>query len=423
MKSRFARHLMVALLISLFGAAFALSAAKDAPPFDANRWLDGPDHKDFPWEVSISLPYLSFQQRQMVQISININGERLQDPENRKDLHFVIKVTAADTRWVSDYSYASVPIKQELDGSRQIHYVNRISLRPGRYNISILVYDTLLDKGNVRQKNLRVSRLKGDPLPELDRNLSDIEFFPEKPQEDRSSYGIDWPLSQGKEWLPVNNNRCLCIDIVANTSVDYDSNYQMGQFYAWNILHRSDVKSSDILQVSSVLSHLGLRSGRIRVSMVDTLRMQSFFDREEASAIDWQRVRESLEKRDPFTINANMLGSQTQTSAYLHNKLRKILEDDACANATETPLRIVMVVSRDTLFAERTRLRPVLAQIAPQDPASVRFFYFCLTEPGKADDDLFMMLKRTKPQRFLILDPQSFRTTLASLISSLEQLK
>jgi hypothetical protein len=423
MKFQSGRHIFVAFLITLCSSVFALGSAKDAPPFEANRWLDGPNQKNFPWEVLISPPYWSFQQRQMVQINVNINGDRLQDPKNRKDLHFVIKVTAADTRLVSDYSYESVPIKQELDGSRQIHYVNRISLRPGLYSIAILVYDALLHKGNVRQKRVRVNRPKGDPLPELDRDLPDIEFFPTKPQEDQASYGMDWPLSRGKEWLPVNNNRCLCIDIVANTSVDYDSNYQLGQFDAWNDLHRSDVKSSDVLQASSVLSHLTLRKGRIRVSILDTLRMKTFLDWEEASTIDWQRVIESLEKRDPFTINADVLGSQTQASAYLSDKLQKIMEDDACANEAEIPLKIVIVVSRDTLFAERIRLRPVLTRIPPQDPASVRFFYFCLTEPGKWDDDLFMMLKKTKPQRFNILDPYSFRTTLAALISSLEQMK
>ena len=166
---------------------------------------------------------------------------------------------------------------------------------------------------------MKVSPISGNILPELDRDLPDIEFTSE-----------ERPLAEGKEWLPVKNSRSLCIDIVANTSLDWHHERRLGVNYSGGYSWAPAVTSTDILQAASVLSHLRLRKGRVRVSIVDPLWMKTLFIREDAAAFDWQRASQVVETRDPDTIDIDLLVSKMQASAYLVDKLNEILRDDAC---------------------------------------------------------------------------------------------
>jgi hypothetical protein len=275
-------------------------------------------------------------------------------------------------------------------------------LRPGRYVIALVVYDDLIKKQNVWRKLLTVDRVKNDPLPEIDRNLPDVEFRVEPIDEELKFYSLD----QSRKWLPVKNNRCLCVDIVANTSVD---NVSRGRDFG-------RMRSSSILSISNMLSYLELRNGRVRVTILDALEMKTLVYREDALGFDWQGTSRLVARQNLDTIDIDSLASQTQASAYLFDTLHEILKDDACAPGKEAPLKIVIVVSTDMVFAKHTPIR----QIAPQDPASVLFFHF-RTRLIPAADDLSKMLKMTNCKAYTVQNGSSFREDLADLISRLEK--
>jgi hypothetical protein len=105
-----------------------------------------------------------------------------------------------------------------------------------------------------------------------------------------------------REWLPVNNKRPLCIDIVANISkAKHDPTLTSCAFYIDDDLKRVTSCAFDIysyeyvLQLSSVLSRLKPRDGSVRVSILDILQTQSLFDRKDAANFDW-RVAQELRK-------------------------------------------------------------------------------------------------------------------------------
>jgi hypothetical protein len=391
----------VVILITLYSAMAGMSANEDAPPFDVDRLLKGPDHKDFPWRVWTTAHYLTVQQRFGARVEARINGGSLQNRALGRDMHFVVKVGNADGRWVPDYSYTRVRVPPGLDNF-QVQFSSGIYLRPGRYVIALVVYDDLIKKQNVWRKLLTVDRVKNDPLPEIDRNLPDVEFRVQPIDEELKFYSGD----QSRKWLPVKNNRCLCVDIVANTSVD---NVSRGRDFG-------RMQSSSILNISSVLSNLGLRNGRVRVTILDALEMKTLVYREDAAGFDLQGKIRLVARQNPDTIDIDSLASQTQASAYLFDTLHEILKDDACVPDKESPLKIVIVVSTDMVFAKHTPIR----QIAPQDPASVLFFHF-RTRFIPAADDLSKMLKTTNCKAYTVRDGSSFREDLADLISRLEK--
>jgi hypothetical protein len=49
-----------------------------------------------------------------------------------------------------------------------------------------------------------------------------------------------------------------------------------------------------------------------------------------------------------------VLRSQTQISAFLFNKLNRILQDDTQAAGAKTPVKVVILVSCELPFAENT---------------------------------------------------------------------
>lgn len=382
--------------------------ADEAPPFNVEQWLLGPDREDFSWSVRISSPTLTLQQRYAVHVyaSFYIRGDFVQDRATTKALHFVLKVATGDSDWIPRYSYTRIPFPSKQDKYQILEFMDSIYLRPGSYTIALIACDPTHDVGNVWRKRVNISPLKGDRLPELDRDLPKVEFTSD-----------DRPLATGREWLPVNNNRSLCVDVVANISMDQYHHPRMGRNYTKRgPLLRGD-ESKPILKVASVLSHLGLREGRVRVSIVDTLRMKTLFHREDTANFDWQRASQIATTKPPPTIDFHLIASQMQTSDYLHDMVQEILEDNSCAPGTGLPLKTVIVVSTDMVFPADTPIR----QIVLPNRDSVQFFYFKIPIGNLVNDDIPKMLKKTKAKAFTIRNGASFRKNLADLISRLEK--
>jgi hypothetical protein len=414
MKSRPARYCLVYILLSLCGAAVAWITEKDVPPFDAAERLSRPDRADFPWKVSIVKDGLTLQQRYVLLVQVTIELGRLEQRAHERDFHFVLKVAGADGRWVDGQSYTHIPVPPGLDRSYTISCVDSVYLRTGRYTVAIIAHDSTFNRWNVRRSHITVPRLKKDRLPELDRDLPNIEFVSEVPQNPPQSSQPLWALAKGKEFLPVANSRPLCVDIVVNTSADYKNYWRRS---AWGFDYR--VNALRMLQVASVLSHLQLRSGCVRISILDAFQMKTLFDREDAADFDWQHASEVIAKQNRTTIQADLLDPQMQPAAFLQNALQRISDDALCSTGNEPAAKIVIVVSREQIFPKPKNIPPVMLQ----NPDSIRYFYFCVTEWSYADDDLIKILKPTNPRRFSILTSLAFRTALAELISGLEQLK
>jgi|WetSurMetagenome_2_1015567.scaffolds.fasta_scaffold381257_1 hypothetical protein len=218
-------------------------------------------------------------------------------------------------------------------------------------------------------------------------------------------------------FLLVKSQRPLRIDVVVNASVDSVDDWK-------RILTDFPDKSTKLtylLACSSIVSHLIPSNGSIRVSILDTLKMKTFADRENAIDFDWESAIKTVAGQNPDTVDARSLGSQNKASAYFTDQLQKIIKcdaNDSCASAKESPLRIVIVVSHEMKFTEN---KPVQKLVLPQDSASIRFFYFLMMERAGVNDDIYRTLKSTNPKRYDISDYSSFLKALKALISEIEK--
>jgi hypothetical protein len=397
--------------------AESTSSEQKEPPFDVGKLLNGPDRKAFPWYVSVSGLTRTLEQRYSVQITATILNNSSKDKEGRRDLHFVLKAADANDRWIPGGFYANSAHAKPVDiispmilfnleselppvtqSERQYTFRSCVYLRPGRYVLAIIVYDGDRKQENVARVMVKTPIPKKEPLPVLDRNLPDVEFIP-FPQ-----YVSTW-LSDPPRWLPVNNGRYICIDILINISGGSPSN--------------------NILELSSVLSRLKLHNGCVHITIMDSLAMRLFYNREDAAGFNWQSARDFISKQDQDTVDARMLGSKTPYS-FFHEKLDEILNDQTCAPGTEPPLKIVMVATRELKTPSYSSGR----QSLPMRPDFTNFqYYYRGIDPNGNDSKMLASrlrkISKSWPREGLLYPDNavSFRKVLASLISSIENLK
>jgi hypothetical protein len=127
----------------------------------------------------------------------------------RRDLYFVLKASSQSSG-ISKSFNKHVPAQPVLDNSGNLIIGGNLYLLPGRYYVSAMISDAAHNQTNVIRGLVKIPGLKPEPLPELDRNLPEIEYSSEP------EYVSTW-LSM-REWLPANSKRPLSIDIIANVS-------------------------------------------------------------------------------------------------------------------------------------------------------------------------------------------------------------
>ena len=326
------RRLNSFLALALFSAAFAHAQIALPSEIPVDEWLRGPDRHDFPWKVKIRDPWLTFQQRHTVQVHADF---RLRDLKKHgisaDDLHLLLKVADSDGKWLPGEAYSPLEIKPEY--GNEVDTVATFYARPGKFKVALIAYDARNHRGNLWRGELTVPALKGDPLPNADLSLPVIQFLPQatvarstrrfgsqRTLFDASAFG------KGRLTLPVDNERPVQVDIVANLALSDAANTPYREAPDWMYKINADT----LLQISNVLSQVDLKNGCVRFSAIDILRQKTFIERQNAATIDWDKIIQLVEDFERVKIEARVLASQKQTADAFAKLVEKLLDDPGC---------------------------------------------------------------------------------------------
>jgi hypothetical protein len=415
----------LALAAALILCAPANAPAQSSPPSDVpvENWLHGSDRQDFPWRVRITQPWLTFQQRHLVQVWITVRARDLLHSEvSPNDLCFVIKVAGEDGRWLPGQAYSRFEPAAGLAPSDEIHSVANIYVREGNYAVAAMVYDSRNRRGNLWRGNLHVGPVKNDPLPGMERDLPRVEFLPPvKPLRLGRSRGLGsmitfdpWAIGAGDLLLPVANERPVLVDVAANVSLSEATDTRYSEAPEWEY----QLNGGQILQISNVLSQLDLKAGCVRFGAFDLRRQKIFANHTDASRADWTQVGREIRGLDRNKIEAITLARQKQQPAFLARYLEQLSEgSNPCELLGPRPLRILIVVSDAFLFPDR-------AHITTVQPSRMQegFCYYLRVVPvsGASWDQIERVLKPLRPFRFDFSDATRFRKSLAQLMRNIE---
>jgi hypothetical protein len=365
------------------------------------EWLATGEHKDFKAELRISEPFLTYQQRHRLRVFSSVEMRPLQKHAVKRHLHYILKVADESGTWFPGESYMHQRYDEVIKTRSELEIVSEIHLRPGRYRLAAIIYDSETQQRNVRFAKVHVKPVDDDPLPGIDQMLPRVEFLPGF---DRSVVAF----GGGKLNLPVANPEPVQIDIV----------FDVGMHLLHGNARLASLLASRQVQAANVLSDLRLQSGCISLTAVDVLRQELLFLRADAAQIDWVTTRQEILNRNLHTIEAGKLDARNQVGQFFRQTMEDILATaPGCSGTAAKGRRMIIVLTSGVLFPPRSRIERV------QAPPACRCSTIYL-KLGQISifDDVPKALKDLDLERIEADDPRKFRKRLRDLMIRIEQL-
>ena len=366
------------------------------------QWLREPNHADIPWHIRVLPARLTLGQRQLLRILVTVSARKLQKRSARRDLHFLVKAADAQENWYDDESYGHFVVEKEITSSDEIEFSGDLLVRPGRYLLALMMFDTVLGERNVARRWVTVPEVKHDPLPGIDRRLPPVGFLPMEmgvlaAEDDRLS-------------LPVHTTRPVQVDIVVNFSPS-------AVYTGHTRVYRRNLAA--FLQIANVLSQLEPERGCVRLSGIDVLGLRVLFERLDAAHLDWEKIYDAVGAVNPSVVDVDTLQGQKQTAAFFRDFMQKLVaeQDGVCGPADVEQTRHVYVIAGSGMqFPQGTRVEPM----HPVECDCRGYYLRGEFEYAAFWDQMERIVKPLPTRRINIQSPQEFRAALASIVADLQ---
>lgn len=403
------RALFMLLLTCL--AAWGGTVEQKVPLQDpeVERWLDGPNRRDFDWKVRIFGPWLTFQQRYVVEAEVVLPVHKLvRAGVSFSDLRFVVKLKDRRGHWLPGRYHSLFAPPPDLAKAREILLYTHFFVRPGSYAVVMAVYDGRTQRANVWKRQLEVTPPKEDSLPEAGRDLPEVEF--------PSGEGEPSPSGPARLYLPVRNQRPVRLDVVVNLSLSDATNTRNSQAPDW--VYRSN--AGILLQIGKILSQLELGQGCVRFSAIDILRQKVFADRRPVTEVNWGELFHSVATLERTKIDVRVLQEERATAGTFARFLEQVSADTvACGMRDPKPGHVLLVISDAFLFPGNTQMAAVRRELMPG-----AICYYLQMDPitGGRWDQIGRVLSPLHPKHWEFSDATRFRKVIAELIADLERI-
>jgi hypothetical protein len=464
-------ELAVSLTLVIFPAAIAIDAAASelqstapqstelqttTPPrleLPYQEWLKLPDRREIPWEVKFSPPQLTYDQRQMVELRVMLSGRSLQRESVHRDLQMLVKVGTGEGHWFDDDSYMRMELTQKVVRQHDMHFVTRMYLAPGRYWVAVMLYDSVLNRRNLVREWVEVAAIKGDPLPQLNRDLPPLEFvspgaatfskeashlddlgwthdFPSQHLPHRGRAGFPRPEDDSprpasaaaeesgpleptaiKRRIPLDTPRPVQIDVLINFSPSAQFTGMAREYH-----HTAEV----FWQIAQVLSQLDVPHGCVRLTGVDVLGRQVLFEQLDVRQIDWTKLAAAISGISSGTVDVGSLQGRKETAAFFRDAVEHLLtrsEPGCNTPPAAPPLHVYVIAASGMVFPAGTHREPV--GMAAEGNRRVYYLRAALSRRNQWDE-MEDIVKPLNPRLLTFDDPMHFRKALGSIVSDLQ---
>jgi hypothetical protein len=373
------------------------------------------EHQDIPWKVKVQKPIFTFQQRNVVKVTAEIDVRVLQEKSVKRRLVFVLKVADEQGGWLPGENYVFQDFEKPIGSSSEREFASEVLLRPGKYTIAAILYDAVLNEYDLSLQSIVVDALKKDPLPDLFNNAPPAELV-------RGEVYGEEAFSPLRPELLLHNKRPLQIDLIVDMS---SREHQVtlapppvfmprGGMPRPSRFKRLEDKTYTIhlLQTASILGSLRPQAGCLRVSSLDVFKKQ-LFEPTLADQLDWRKLYAQQVESTKNTISVNALESRKDLPKYFVEAFDSFTKDAHCDSGSIE--HIVVVLSHGLHFPENS-------QKVKLEDCACKVFYLRQNDTAMDSDDLKRMLSPLSPQELEFHDPMQFRKRLADLIEHIEKL-
>ncbi len=402
-----------------------LDSAFEKVPFE--QWLVSPDQSGFRWSVHASRPELTYHQRLLTRVELQLDGADLAERRKNGELVFFIQLTDQAGRRYQNHGSIDLAKLEEGVRSQYLNYSHLAFVLPGDYRVSVAIFETATSQHSVRQLSLHVAPLKNDPLPEAWRGLPPVEFLRYVDPPD------SWyqPGSTAKLYLPVTARHSIRPEILVNLT---PSERALGRR---PVPHR-DLNA--LMPSLDVISQLDDAAAPMPVALLDLSRRKVVLSQRDVHRLDWAEIKNALGETNPGTIDVKSLEDRHQNARFFINEVRRRL-DAPLPSGADGALRVLIVLSGVVEFESGEDLQPIQVE----QPRDCRVYYFrfhtppvartpppSLPMPGRRQhgrgmldlpiqpsDQLAATLKPLAPRVFDIDTPDQFLKALAHMLEEI----
>jgi hypothetical protein len=324
-----------------------LDPAFEKVPFD--KWLAEPDQKPFHWSVNVPRAALSFHQRFISAVEIEIDGR---DLETRRGEGRLVCLTRITDHSGAPFQYHSSIEFSKLDENIKaatIQTAQRVFLLPGDYQLAVIALDTHTGEHYALQSRFKVPSAPNDFLAAAWRNLPPVEFI----QDSDSPESWYLPNIGGHlRWAASVENASLKparINIILNVAPSVR---------VPGTRPTPGAGLAALLPTLKAISQTGSTSVSENIELLDLARRRAVFHQDNSQDLDWPALKTSLGDSSTASIDIHSLSERHQDAQFFVSEVRKILR------ASESPC-VVVVLTTAVAFEQGEDLNPISLEALP----------------------------------------------------------
>ena len=333
---------VLAFLALAMGAAFALPLGAEEPttesvfagsPFD--KWQTERPWQEVPWEVRMSADRLSFHQRLIANIHVQISGPELLKRSHDERIVLLVQVTNGEGVSFRDYGLLELDkLKPEVKGS-DVEFAWQAFALPGQYEVSVALWDKKSGEHNFLRRLFHVAAYKNDPLPEMWRGLDAFEFWGTKRDGPEFMFHSD---IEGRLHLPLATRRPVKLEVLLDMSPSAE--IFRGSFGYYNSY------LTVALPMFKVFSQITPSNGSRSAAALDLIQRRIPFEQNDGKDLDWQSLSKALSPDNgPGTVSVKDLQNRRQSPVYLREEIvRRLKAAGDPAKPGEKPLHVFILI-------------------------------------------------------------------------------
>ena len=382
-------------------------------PFD--QWAAQGNHQEVPWQVQTSADRLSFHQRLIATIKVQVPGPELL--KRSHDDHITLLVEVRNGQGVSARNFGLLDLaelKPEMKRS-DVEFSWQAFAVPGQYELSVALWDKKTGEHNFLRRLFHVDAYKNDPLPEMWRGLDAFEFWSTK--RDGPDYMFHTDI-EGRPNLALATRRPIEMEVLFDMTPS--SEIFRGSYGYYNRYLAA------ALPTFKLLNQMDIKNGSRTAAALDLVQRHIVFEQDDGKDLDWAVLRKTLSPdAGPGTVSVKDLQNKQQSPVYLREEIVRRLkaESEQTSKPGERPLHVFVLLGSPMDFYTFPKLPEI--ETGEEQDCIIYYLQFEFSQGeglNGAAGNVEKMLKPLKVRSFGVRSADDVRRVLAKILEEVAKL-